>query len=44
MIDGEMRWNETPSRHMQLKSFIARVTRESNHHNVLGVVLNDGRR
>ena len=26
-IDGEMKWKETASRHMQLKSFIARVTR-----------------
>jgi DMSO/TMAO reductase YedYZ molybdopterin-dependent catalytic subunit len=29
MIDGEMRWNETAVTHMQLKSFIARVTRDS---------------
>jgi len=42
MIDGEMRWNETAVTHMQLKSFIARVTRDGNRHNVLGVVLNDG--
>jgi hypothetical protein len=27
---------------MQLKSFIARVTRDGNRHKVLGVVLNDG--
>ena len=26
MIDGEMRWNETAISHMQLKSFVARVT------------------
>ncbi|HLQ76536.1 MAG TPA: hypothetical protein VK210_04230, partial [Terriglobia bacterium] len=42
MIDGEMRWNETAVTHMQLKSFIARVTRTGDHYNVLGVVLNDG--
>jgi DMSO/TMAO reductase YedYZ molybdopterin-dependent catalytic subunit len=42
MIDGEMRWNETAVTHMQLKSFIARVTREGDHYKVLGVVLNDG--
>jgi DMSO/TMAO reductase YedYZ molybdopterin-dependent catalytic subunit len=42
MIDGEMRWNETAVTHMQLKSFIARVTRDGSRYNVLGVVLNDG--
>jgi DMSO/TMAO reductase YedYZ molybdopterin-dependent catalytic subunit len=42
MIDGVMTWNETAVTHMQLKSFIARVTREGNHHKVLGVVLDDG--
>ena len=42
MIDGEMRWNETAVTHMQLKSFIARVSRDGNRYNVLGVVLNDG--
>jgi DMSO/TMAO reductase YedYZ molybdopterin-dependent catalytic subunit len=42
MIDGEMRWNETAVTHMQLKSFIARVTRDGSKYNVLGVVLNDG--
>ena len=42
MIDGEMRWNETAITHMQLKSFIARVSRDGNRHNVLGVILNDG--
>jgi len=42
MVDGEMRWNETAVTHMQLKSFIARVTRDGNRHNVTGVVLNDG--
>jgi DMSO/TMAO reductase YedYZ molybdopterin-dependent catalytic subunit len=42
MIDGEMRWNETAVTHMQLKSFIARVSRDGSRYNVLGVVLNDG--
>ena len=42
MIDGEMKWKETAVTHMQLKSFIARVSRESGGHKVLGVVLNDG--
>ena len=42
MIDGEMKWKETAVTHMQLKSFIARVTREGERYKVLGVVLNDG--
>ena len=42
MIDGEMKWVETAITHLQLKSFIARVTRNGNAHRVLGVVLNDG--
>jgi len=42
MIAGEMKWTETAVTHMQLKSFIARVTRDGNGHTVLGVVLNDG--
>jgi DMSO/TMAO reductase YedYZ molybdopterin-dependent catalytic subunit len=42
MIDGEMRWNETAVTHMQLKSFIARVTRDGGMYKVQGVVLNDG--
>ena len=42
MIDGEMKWTETAITHMQLKSFIARVTREGSQHKVLGVALNDG--
>jgi DMSO/TMAO reductase YedYZ molybdopterin-dependent catalytic subunit len=42
MIDGEMKWNETAVTHMQLKSFIARVTRDGGRCKVLGVVLNDG--
>jgi DMSO/TMAO reductase YedYZ molybdopterin-dependent catalytic subunit len=42
MIDGEMRWKESAVTHMQLKSFVARVTRAGNQHKVLGVILNDG--
>jgi DMSO/TMAO reductase YedYZ molybdopterin-dependent catalytic subunit len=42
MIDGEMKWKETAVTHMQLKSFIARVSRDASRHKVLGVVLNDG--
>ena len=42
MIDGEMKWVETAVTHMQLKSFIARVTRDGSGLKVLGVVLNDG--
>jgi len=41
-IDGETKWVETAVTHMQLKSFIARVTRDGGHCKVLGVVLNDG--
>ena len=41
-IDGETKWTETAITHMQLKSFIARVTRDGSRHKVLGVVLNDG--
>jgi DMSO/TMAO reductase YedYZ molybdopterin-dependent catalytic subunit len=42
MIDGEMRWNETAVTHMQLKSFVARVTHDGDRYKVTGVVLNDG--
>ena len=42
MIDGEMKWKETAVTHMQLKSFLARVTKAGSSHKVLGVVLNDG--
>ena len=45
MVNGEMKWKETAISQMQLKSFIARVTRETadgSRHNVFGVVLNDG--
>jgi DMSO/TMAO reductase YedYZ molybdopterin-dependent catalytic subunit len=42
MVDGEMKWKETAITRMQLKSFIARVTKNGNSHKVMGVVLNDG--
>jgi DMSO/TMAO reductase YedYZ molybdopterin-dependent catalytic subunit len=42
MIDGEMKWTETAITHQQLKSFVARVTKDGSGHKVLGVVLNDG--
>jgi DMSO/TMAO reductase YedYZ molybdopterin-dependent catalytic subunit len=41
-IDGEVKWKETAVTHMQLKSFIARVTKSGTQYKVLGVVLNDG--
>ena len=42
MIDGEMKWKEAAITRMQLKSFIARVTKDASAHKVVGVVLNDG--
>ena len=42
MINGEMKWTESAVTHQQLKSFIARVTRDGARHKVLGVILNDG--
>lgn len=42
MIDGEMKWNETAVTHMQLKSFVARVTTDGKQHKVTGIILNDG--
>ena len=42
MIDGEMKWKEAAITRMQLKSFIARVTRDGSRYKILGVVLNDG--
>ena len=37
-----MMWKETSVTHMNLKSFIARVTKTGSQYKVLGVVLNDG--
>ncbi|MGE0703629.1 MAG: molybdopterin-dependent oxidoreductase [Vicinamibacterales bacterium] len=42
MIDGELRWVEAAITAMQLKSFIARVSKVGTQHNVLMVALNDG--
>jgi DMSO/TMAO reductase YedYZ molybdopterin-dependent catalytic subunit len=42
MIDGEMKWVETDISHMQLKSYIARITHGGSGYKVMGVVLNDG--
>jgi hypothetical protein len=42
MIDGEMKWVETAITHMQLKSYIARISTDGSRYKVLGVVLNDG--
>ena len=42
MIDGEMKWKEAAITRMQLKSFIARVTKDGSRHKALGVVLHDG--
>ena len=42
MVDGTMRWYETAIGEMQLKSFVARVTRKGDQHAILGVVLHDG--
>jgi DMSO/TMAO reductase YedYZ molybdopterin-dependent catalytic subunit len=41
-INGEVKWTEKAVTHMQLKSFIARVSGSAGRHTVLGVVLNDG--
>jgi DMSO/TMAO reductase YedYZ molybdopterin-dependent catalytic subunit len=42
MIDGEMKYMESAVTHMNLKSFIARVTKTGSQYKVMGVVLNDG--
>ena len=42
LIDGETKWKETAITRLQLKSFIARITRAGSGCTVLGVVLNDG--
>ena len=42
MINGEMKWIETAIAEMNLKSFIARVSKDGSRHKVLGVVLHDG--
>jgi DMSO/TMAO reductase YedYZ molybdopterin-dependent catalytic subunit len=42
MINGEMKWVETAITHLQIKSFVARVTKAGNQHKVLAIALNDG--
>ena len=42
VIGGETKWTEAAITTMQLKSFLARVTRTGNAYRVLGVVLHDG--
>jgi len=42
MIDGELKYMETAVTHMNLKSYIARVTKAGTNYKVLGVILNDG--
>jgi hypothetical protein len=41
-IGDEVKWTEAPISHLQLKSFIARVTKVGGEHKVLGVALTDG--
>jgi DMSO/TMAO reductase YedYZ molybdopterin-dependent catalytic subunit len=42
MINGEMKWMESAVTHLQLKSYVARITKEGATHKVVGVALNDG--
>jgi DMSO/TMAO reductase YedYZ molybdopterin-dependent catalytic subunit len=42
MINGEMKWTEAAVTTMQLKSFVARVSRAGDRFTARGVVLNDG--
>jgi DMSO/TMAO reductase YedYZ molybdopterin-dependent catalytic subunit len=42
MINGEMKWVETGITHLNLKSFVARVTKLGSAHKATVVVLNDG--
>jgi len=42
MINGQMHWTEKSISHLQLKSFIARVTKRGSDHNVFGIILHDG--
>jgi DMSO/TMAO reductase YedYZ molybdopterin-dependent catalytic subunit len=41
-IDGEVKWTEAAITQMQLKSFLARVTKNGSRYTALGVVLHDG--
>jgi len=42
MINGELKWVESAITHLQLKSFVARVTKNGNAHKLTTIVLNDG--
>jgi DMSO/TMAO reductase YedYZ molybdopterin-dependent catalytic subunit len=42
MINGEMKWVETGITHLNLKSFVARVTKNGDFHKLTVIVLNDG--
>jgi DMSO/TMAO reductase YedYZ molybdopterin-dependent catalytic subunit len=42
MIAGQMHWTEKAISRLQLKSFIARVSKAGDHHNVFGIILHDG--
>jgi DMSO/TMAO reductase YedYZ molybdopterin-dependent catalytic subunit len=42
MINGEMKWVETGITHLNLKSFVARVTKNGNAHKATVIVVNDG--
>ena len=42
MINGEMHWTEKAIARLQLKSFIARVSKRGSDHNVFGIILHDG--
>src|SRR6185436_7164296 len=42
MIDGQIKWTEAAITHMQIKSFVARVTRDGSTFKALGVALTDG--
>ena len=41
-INGQIEWKESAISHLQLKSFIARVTKRGADHNVFGIILHDG--
>jgi DMSO/TMAO reductase YedYZ molybdopterin-dependent catalytic subunit len=42
MIDGEMKYMETAVTHMNVKSFVARVTKNGDQYKITGIALNDG--
>jgi DMSO/TMAO reductase YedYZ molybdopterin-dependent catalytic subunit len=42
MINGQMHWTEKAISRLQPKSFIARVSKAGDQHNVFGIILHDG--